>query len=986
MKKSKNLLKRAPALVLSVALVGGLMSPAFAKTIETTRVCGKEEHTHTDACYEHTVSEELVCEVEETEAHEHTDLCYTQVRELTCEESTEAHAHSEECCDEEGNVVCELSTEPAHSHNSDCYTLTRELSCEVEKTEGHKHSEACYVEKVSEDAKLVCELEEHTHSTDCYVYVKGEQQLAYGAGAEEAMEKDIQYAVEDDTSDEAKKVTVILNGIVLKMTDGIVVQNGKTLIIEDGEITGGTLIAADRDNSRVITVLNDGTVNLEGGTLTGGNATGGGAIYVGKDGELNMSGGEITGNHSKTDGGGVLVEGGKFTMTGGEISNNTAKDSGGGVVVRDVNDKYEDLGGEAIFVMSGGTISGNSTDTKNWHKDYSTGIPEGQGGGVFVGQGGTLIISGDAVISNNEAGEGGGIYVAGHTAIETGKYKDEYSEAIINGDNGKLEMNGGTVHGNIARLGEGGGIYIDGEGKITAGNITNNVTYSERDLGGGGIYIENRGRLVIENVEITGNEANGLGGGLAACVHGKTTVFAEEGAAIYDNTANGNKDGFSTNTNGIIDGYNAWDWRKDDPDKADFRDSAQDIFTASDPNFKDTSNNGNNTGGAVVGNVMLGWGLANWEGYKANHTQTGDAKKNFTMESVDGTNNATVHGDRFVSLTANPDEAAKQAAHKTAKVFITGNISMNTHGGGIANNGVLIMGLETDGVNSYPDLELKKNLTEKVDQEPEADSDQEKAEPQPKRELKDGEFEFVLLDKDGKEVGTMKHDANGDAKYQFNSQWFKQFDKDTEVTLTVKEIIPAEDAEDRDENVIFDKSEYQVKFTVTVKEQVYKIGPDPEDSTRAKKYTVINRTVGDFSYWLVVDENGNKIEAKKMDGLVFNNQYTVPEDPDRPGGDDPDPTPPGNDPDPDPEPPTPPTPEDPNEPPTPPEEEFEDPQVPLSDRPDEDPEEDLEDPDVPLADVPMTGDISGMWYVAAILSVCGLAVVFVSKKREDSAI
>ena len=110
-----------------------------------------------------------------------------------------------------------------------------------------------------------------------------------------------------------------------------------------------------------------------------------------------------------------------------------------------------------------------------------------------------------------------------------------------------------------------------------------------------------------------------------------------------------------------------------------------------------------------------------------------------------------------------------------------------------------------------------------------------------------------------------------------------------------------------------------------------------------------------------------------------------PEDPKDPDPKDPDPK------DPDPKDPDPkdPDPKDPK-PVTPPEE-VPDPDVPLEELPDlpeeppveEPPEEvELEEPDVPLADIPETGDISGLWYGAALALTAGLAALLYQERRS----
>lgn len=91
--------------------------------------------------------------------------------------------------------------------------------------------------------------------------------------------------------------------------------------------------------------------------------------------------------------------------------------------------------------------------------------------------------------------------------------------------------------------------------------------------------------------------------------------------------------------------------------------------------------------------------------------------------------------------------------------------------------------------------------------------------------------------------------------------------------------------------------------------------------------------------------------------------------------------------DPDDPPPPPPPPEEPDNPPPPPppEEPPEDPEIPDEDIPlDELPELPDDEIEIDDPDVPLTGDNSGMWYAPAMLSAFGLAVLVITKKREDS--
>lgn len=124
------------------------------------------------------------------------------------------------------------------------------------------------------------------------------------------------------------------------------------------------------------------------------------------DAVFNMYGGAIYNNYpwqasgeNAASASGVLIGGGTFNMYGGKITGNGLKDEeslGGGVFVAN----------QGSFLMSGGEISGN----------HAT-----EGGGVFVGglygyhdfsacSGGTFTMSGGSITGNS--GTGGGVYVS----------------------------------------------------------------------------------------------------------------------------------------------------------------------------------------------------------------------------------------------------------------------------------------------------------------------------------------------------------------------------------------------------------------------------------------------------------------------------------------------------------------------------------------------------------------------------------------------
>ena len=145
--------------------VYALILPAL--TAEGTPHCGKEEHTHTEDCYE----KKLICGKEEGDgAHHHTDECYREEPVLVCTTpESDGHQHTDDCYTEEQILTC-TNTDPDHVHNDidGCYTTERKLTCGKEEGEGaHHHTEECYETK----RELICGQEEndgHKHTDDCY--------------------------------------------------------------------------------------------------------------------------------------------------------------------------------------------------------------------------------------------------------------------------------------------------------------------------------------------------------------------------------------------------------------------------------------------------------------------------------------------------------------------------------------------------------------------------------------------------------------------------------------------------------------------------------------------------------------------------------------------------------------------------------------------------------------------------------------------------
>ena len=118
--------------------VGGAIPAAIA---ERQLMCGLEEHTHTDACFEM----KLVCGKQESnptcveqrhfvsnfQTHSHTKKCFDRSGNIRCgiAENAYFHEHNKYCYDEQGNLVCGLASIPRHRHTDACYGYALALTC-----------------------------------------------------------------------------------------------------------------------------------------------------------------------------------------------------------------------------------------------------------------------------------------------------------------------------------------------------------------------------------------------------------------------------------------------------------------------------------------------------------------------------------------------------------------------------------------------------------------------------------------------------------------------------------------------------------------------------------------------------------------------------------------------------------------------------------------------------------------------------------------
>ena len=391
----------------------------------------------------------------------------------------------------------------------------------------------------------------------------------------------------------------------------------------------------------------------------------------------------IAGNYAPI-GGGVNAYGSKINMTGGTGGTTGGTISGNGT--------FEDLSGygAGICAQNSDVTITNGYITNNKYQFYQDTDSTGRkhlgngchgGGGIAAFNGGSLTIAGGYITGNYSAEAGGGIYAgAWGQALSSFKFSD------------------GTIASNVAQNSEGGGIRIAaptvGVFEVPEGShayITNNTTNTTYDWGGGGVFVQGYGdnvqaaRLEIHNALITNNDAQGFGGGFAACPTGETAITDTDGIAIYGNTDNNGEH----RSGGGHDKNDDADKSNDDDGKGEITEGFKnaghrDLFLIRD---QKTSNNYI----AAVTGQMLGGGAANWTGMIDGQPTT--------IGKYDG-----AQAKYMIGLDANPSGYDQGQAVSNARLFITGNKSY-VHGGGIMTNGNVVAG-STQKVEVHHEIKL----------------------------------------------------------------------------------------------------------------------------------------------------------------------------------------------------------------------------------------------------------------------------------------
>jgi len=299
--------------------------------------------------------------------------------------------------------------------------------------------------------------------------------------------------------------------------DSEITISGENTVIEANSIGGGR--SAKRTGGNV-------TLNVSGGKLTVADFIGGG--IGGADNNLigwakvSISGGDISG---RTVMRASTSDGCEFKMTGGKLTSPITNQPGGAVYMIDPN---------GVATMSGGTIYGCTGTT---------------GGAIYM-SGGTFTISGDAVMQNNQATDGGAVYLDGTGKLEIAGGTIQGNTVSGNGGAlylkaGEFSMTGGKVMTNQSTNGNGAGVYIaSGVVNVSGGEVTANKATKGK---GGGFYV-NGGTVTLSYGTIVSNQAALAGGGI--CLEGSSIQV--NGCTLTQNEATAGNGGGVFLSNGTM--------------------------------------------------------------------------------------------------------------------------------------------------------------------------------------------------------------------------------------------------------------------------------------------------------------------------------------------------------------------------------------------------------------------------------------------------
>lgn len=293
---------------------------------------------------------------------------------------------------------------------------------------------------------------------------------------------------------------------------GGAVYNASTMVISNCQFV---------DNEATViggAVHNVGTLTITQSTFTQNHGEFGGAVGNNR-GKLTLIDSEISGN-SANSGGGISLNDGQTSIQNTQIISNTALQVGGAI---------RNIGG--LLTIDGSQLLNN----------HLTSSPR-YGGGIYQINSTSYLTLTDTAIEDNDAAEGGGLYLDDTNAIleEADIHRNVVTlgGAGIHAENSNLQLDRSRLGENSAEFDGGGLSLINGVATLRQTEITNNQ--SNRGAG----FYANGTTITVTGGKISGNQSvEGAG------IYNSGGVVSLQSSSIVQNIATGNGGGLLNNGN-----------------------------------------------------------------------------------------------------------------------------------------------------------------------------------------------------------------------------------------------------------------------------------------------------------------------------------------------------------------------------------------------------------------------------------------------------
>lgn len=349
------------------------------------------------------------------------------------------------------------------------------------------------------------------------------------------------------------------------------IQNGGSLTLQNIILDGNKNIhAIDNTNNRSLIYVAGGTLNLQEGSVLQNNNSylEGGGVYFNRNesypNTLTMGdNAQIYGCYSRTNGGGIMLAVGN-ALDSFHISNASRIDgnqavNGGGIYCRGyVEGVPSILSVDEQVEITNNQVSGAGGAI------YFSGYREGNSPGSV------LTLSGDVLISENQANHGAGIYFyaanQGDQLVITQNVIITQNTASQNGGGCNIESNGVLANISVTNAsitentaGTGGGIYLltsfGADVNFYGSKFTNNKAINDASGTGGGIWIKNESQdagvlATLTDVILENNQASAHAGGMALYAGAGPFSFQMTGGTVSHNHASQDGGGFVISNEG----------------------------------------------------------------------------------------------------------------------------------------------------------------------------------------------------------------------------------------------------------------------------------------------------------------------------------------------------------------------------------------------------------------------------------------------------